>query len=167
MLDELNMYLPVAVLCFNVLSMKELKLTLWSIIHFYFVDPNVWQCLNKSRYCSTWIAFRSFHKVSFFLLLYYLSCLKHFNLQLNQNYSTFCCTLLAATFWSVNACHSFVLFSELEQSRHHTMLLLIFVLLLNKIPCWKVQNIYRWLNAADYYVLVLRILYHTSKITDS
>ena len=140
MLDELNTHLPIAESCFNALSMKAAKSTLWSIINCYFVDPNVWKCLNESRYCSNWIAFKRFHKF-LFLILHCLCSLNHQHLELSQNYSTFCSTLQAATLCSVNGCCSFVLFNETERWRHRTMKPL------NDVVCYRarcsmVRNIY-------------------------
>ena len=143
-LDELNSYLPVAELCFKALSTKAAKLTLWSTIYCYFVDPDVWKCVNDSKN----IVAIELHSEVFtnfkFLLLHCLRCLNHQHLELSQDYSIFCCTLQATKLCSVNCCCScsHVLFHETEWQRHQTMLLLFVMLLFHQVQCSKVQNIY-------------------------
>ena len=142
MLDELNTYLPIAAFCFNALWTKASKSTLWSLITYYFVDPNVRKCANECRYCSNWNVLKSVHEYELFLLRHCLSGLNHLHLQSSQNYYTFCCTLLAASWYNVNACCSFVSFSETERLRHQTMLFSFAMCVLPLLRRWNERNIY-------------------------
>ena len=136
MLDELNTYLPIAERCFNALSTKASKSTLWSVIYCYFVNPDVWKCLNKNGYCSNAVAFRVFTNINS-LTTKLFKFFKSSTSAIKSNYSTFCCTLLAATLCSVNSCCSFVMFNELEQWRHCTMLMLFSFIY---FCCWVAQS---------------------------
>ena len=98
--------------------MKASKLTLWSIICCYFVDPDIWMCLKECRYCSNWNVSRKLHKFYFFFTTWLFKLLKPSTTAIKSNYSTFCCTLLVATLCSRNSWYSHVLFNEAEWQRH-------------------------------------------------